>query len=279
VKARKTRKQRIKDALNGRVNWMDNKYVVPSVEKALRILYLLKEPDYRQSRLTDIAEALGIYKSTCFAILKTLQTGNLVIYDEESGLYRLGLGWLGLASSVFGQQTFLKVARAVMNDLAANIRKTCFLAMRSQEERFTIVEKAEGFTEIHVSFSLGRSLPIWAGASGKCFMAFMDPDEVEAILDKQQLTALTSNTITEIELYRQELAEIRKRGYATNYEETSIGTNVVAAPIFDERPIRLDEIGVTVRGAALRATQIAGGKVPSILQDYIPSTAWEETTP
>jgi DNA-binding IclR family transcriptional regulator len=268
---------------------MDNKYVVPSVEKALRILYFLKEPDRCQSRLTDIAEALGIYKSTCFTILKTLQSGNLVIYDEESGLYRLGLGWLGLASSVFGEQTFLKVARAVMNELAADIRKTCFLAMRSLDDRFTIVEKAEGFTEIHVSFSLGRSLPIWAGASGKCFMAFMDPDEVKAILDKRQLTALTSNTITEIELYRQELAEIRKRGYATNYEETSIGTNVAAAPIFDEtgrmvlalaasefsstlRPTRLDDIGVKVRDAALRATQIMGGKVPSSLQNHIPDT-------
>lgn len=268
---------------------MGNKYIVPSVEKALRILYLLKEPNYRQSRLTDIAEALGIYKSTCFAILKTLQSGNLVTYDEDSSRYSLGFGWLGLASVVSEERTFLKVAQAVMDELAADIRKTCFLAMRSLDDRFTIVEKAEGLTEIHVSFSLGRSLPIWAGASGKCFMAFLDPDEVEAILDKQRLSAFTANTITDIKLYEQELAEIRRRGYATNYEETSIGTNVVAAPIFDEtgrmvlalaaselsstlRPTRLDDIGVKVRDAALRATQIMGGKVPPNLQSYSPGT-------
>jgi DNA-binding IclR family transcriptional regulator len=61
----------------------------------------------------------------------------------------------------------------------------------------------------------------------------MSDEQVRAILGEGPLAASTPNTPTSVDRLLQELAEIRQRGYATNREESTIGSGGVAAPVVD----------------------------------------------
>jgi DNA-binding IclR family transcriptional regulator len=64
-------------------------------------------------------------------------------------------------------------------------------------------------------------------------LAYLPLPELEALLPKLELPALTPNTITNLGIFREELARVRERGYAIDDEQNEMGIRCVAAPVFD----------------------------------------------
>ena len=56
----------------------DNKYIVPAVEQAIRVLLCLAGSKQAHMGLTEICEEVRIHKSKAFGILHTLQRFSLV---------------------------------------------------------------------------------------------------------------------------------------------------------------------------------------------------------
>lgn len=77
--------------------------MVPAVERAIQILRYLAEAGAEGRTLTQIQRALGLNKSTCFYILRTLAEHRFVRYEEGDRRYRLGpeLVVLGLKAAEF----------------------------------------------------------------------------------------------------------------------------------------------------------------------------------
>ena len=71
-------------------------------------------------------------------------------------------------------------------------------------------------------------------ASGKVLLAALAEREVLRIV-RRGLVSYTERTITELEPLLEELARIRRRGYATAIGEYELGLNAVAAPVHDAR--------------------------------------------
>jgi DNA-binding IclR family transcriptional regulator len=59
----------------------------------------------------------------------------------------------------------------------------------------------------------------------------MDEEEIVKLINVKELRKYTENTITSIEKLREELATVRKQGYAFNKEESENGLRCVSAPI------------------------------------------------
>ena len=79
---------------------------------------------------------------------------------------------------------------------------------------------------------VGSRLPAHATSMGRAMLAFLPPEEVEAMLDEVELKAITSHTITSRTKLKRGLREIRNRGYAFNDQQMVEGVRGVAAPIF-----------------------------------------------
>jgi len=56
----------------------NDKYLVPAVEQALRVLFRMAQAESAHMNLTEICEKVGMHKSTAFCILHTLQKFGLV---------------------------------------------------------------------------------------------------------------------------------------------------------------------------------------------------------
>jgi DNA-binding IclR family transcriptional regulator len=109
-----------------------------------------------------------------------------------------------------------------------------------------------GEQELRLEMSLGVPSPLHAGGAGKAFLAFVPDHEVDAYLERQPLEALTERTVTDPARLRQELATIRRRGYAITVGERRAGAATVAAPVFDHDGHPVAVLGVA--GPAQRFT-------------------------
>ncbi|MCC8193801.1 MAG: hypothetical protein LIP28_04050, partial [Deltaproteobacteria bacterium] len=75
--------------------------------------------------------------------------------------------------------------------------------------------------------------PLWAGAAGKCLLAFADKGLVEEQLAKAR--PITPSTILDRETFMEELLRIRDAEEAISYGEREEGVISIAIPIFSAR--------------------------------------------
>jgi DNA-binding IclR family transcriptional regulator len=80
----------------------------------------------------------------------------------------------------------------------------------------------------------GRTTPLHCVASGKVLLAAVAEREVMRIA-RPGLAAHTERTITSLEALMEELARVRRRGYALAFSEWLEGTNGIAVPVVDAR--------------------------------------------
>lgn len=100
---------------------------VQSVDRALQILDILaREGD---AGVSEIAEEMGVHKSTVSRLVGSLVGRELVRQNSERGKYHLGFGILRLASSIPGRLSVVHEAREVLESLAALYKETVNLAV------------------------------------------------------------------------------------------------------------------------------------------------------
>jgi len=246
---------------------------VRSVDRAAALLLALGESQ-GEAGVTELARRLGLHKSTASRLLATLQRRGLVEQDDETGKYRLGIVVIRLAERAEKTLDLRGIAMPELERLARLTRETTGLGVLDGEQLLTVAQ-ADGPNLIAVGDWTGRSVPLHCVASGKVLMAALAEREVLRIV-RRGLNAHTERTITELEPLLEELARIRRRGYATAIGEYETGLNAVAAPVHDARgsviaavdvwgpafrvtPRRIPELVVQVREAAAAISVRLGG--------------------
>ncbi|MDH6436768.1 IclR family acetate operon transcriptional repressor [Streptomyces sp. SAI-144] len=199
---------------------------VQSVERAVSILQVLASQG--PSGVTEVAEALGIHKSTVFRLLATLESRGMVEQDTERGRYRIGYTMVELAAGASKVNDLSVLSHPICQELAAAVGDTVNVAIRDGDDVITI-DQAIGSAIMSIDW-LGKRSPIHATSAGKLFMAHMTPDEVAEILAKGPKT-YTPHTIVDPVRLAAELEAVREQGYAVTSEEHEIGLAAVAAPI------------------------------------------------
>lgn len=212
------------------------------IEKAVRVIEFLAQPGGARS-LKEVAAATGLVKSSAFRILYTLRELGYVDRDGE-GSYRLSLKVVGWSRAAAGQASLIRVARPHMERLRDELGESVWLAER-RGLRVYLVDVAESDHPLRLSLRLGDASPLHASAVGKAVAAFLRPVELASALDHKPLAAYTKNTITDRATLLAHLAEVRRRGYAVNDEETIEGAVLFGAPILDaaEQPFAAISVG------------------------------------
>ena len=87
------------------------------IVNVLRIIrcFTVEEP---QQGVTEIAEKVGLHKSSVSRILATLEQERVVERDEASRRYRLGLGLIAVAGPLLAELDVRRVALEDLQELA-----------------------------------------------------------------------------------------------------------------------------------------------------------------
>lgn len=210
---------------------MDDRYVIPSLDRAFLVLELLGQAS-RGLSLAELQRQSSIPKSTLFRILVTLQKRHCVVWDEQHRSYRLGSMLWKLGSSFLDQSDLYHAAASFMTDLAEKTRETIFLG-KIEEGEVVYLRRMESLKSVTVVKKLGQRVPVHCTATGMVMLAFMPRDEAEAMIDAHDLASYNTATVTDRSALLKRLEDIRKVGYAVVDGEFNKELLCISAPVFD----------------------------------------------
>lgn len=203
---------------------MEEKPLVRAVERALDVLLcFVKE---KELSLTELAQRTSLHKSTVHRLLASLEHKGFVTRDPVTEKYRLGLRIWELSANLLRGDDPASILLPEMERLRDQLGETVSLYIRDGLDRIRI-QAVQSLQAIRRVAPLGVRLPLYVGASSKVLVAFGEPDLVNKVLaDPSCPPALNK------EQFRQQLADIRRLGYATSVEEREPGAAAVAVPVF-----------------------------------------------
>jgi DNA-binding IclR family transcriptional regulator len=207
------------------------RYRIQAIERAVSILNAFSPAD-PELGVTELAERLGLHKSTVHRFMVNLDAAGLVERNPRTGRYRLGLRIFELGGLVMQQMNLWDEALPFLEGLVHDSGETGHLAVLDGGEAIYI-ERVEARRALRVPSAIGRGYPAHATNLGKVLLADLPRERVEEIVAERGLAAYTPHTITDLEGLEAELERIRVLGYAIDNEEYDEGLRCIGAPVRD----------------------------------------------
>lgn len=203
-------------------------YPIESVDNALRLLLsLLEQPTMTVS---DASEMLGVAPSTAHRLLAMLQYRGFVGQDAATRHYGAGPVLVKLGLAAVRDIDLRRAARPILERLSAEVDETVNLCILHDTE-IVFVDCVETSQIVRVGSRTGISLPAHVASGGKVLLAEMSREELRELYPEPRLKKLTPQSLSKRTDLERELAEVRARGYATNFEESETDLNAVAVAI------------------------------------------------
>lgn len=185
-----------------------------------------------QLGVTQLARRVGVGKSTAHRVIWTLVQEGLLEKVEETGLFRLTAAMRSLGASAETAQRLHEASTLPLDRLRTATHGTLQIAILDGVD-VLYVERREGPGAIPVFRSVGARNAAHATSSGKVLLAFLPPEQQNQAVASMRLTAKTPRTITSARALLEELATVRRHGYAENRGESQPDMCSIAAPIRD----------------------------------------------
>jgi len=223
---------------------------VRSVDRAAALLVCLGDTDGAVS-VTDLSHALDLHKSTVSRLLSTLERRGLVEQDPETGHFHLGVGIIRLAQTAERTLDLRSIAQPELERLAQVTHETVSLEVFNGVSSAVAICQIDGPNLTPMPDITGRPVAMHAIAAGKVLLASL-PERTVLGIARRGLVSYTQRTITDPRSLLEELAAVRRRGYALGLGEWDERINAVAVPVCDARGTVIAT--VVVWGAAARVT-------------------------
>jgi IclR family transcriptional regulator, KDG regulon repressor len=205
---------------------------VSAVRSATRILraFSIAEPELG---VTELARRLGLSKAGVHHLLATLVEERMIERDPVSRRYRLSIKMFELGTRVAISGQLHRAATVPLDHLHFTTSATVQVGILDDAE-VVYIERRESQATLRTFEAVGHRNVAHATSTGKVLLAFLPPDEMMARIANRPLVPLTPHTITQLPALLDQLRDVRRRGYAEQLNESSIGVASVAAPIRDD---------------------------------------------
>jgi DNA-binding IclR family transcriptional regulator len=195
----------------------------------------------------QLAQELHLPPATLYRALSGLTKHGLVQQSEESGQYQLGTEFYRLVLKVQAEFALRNVGVPIMQELVAQCNEAAFLGFYDAARlAMMFVAVIDSSHPLRYVVPMHEWIPVHAGASGLAVMAFLPAAERRAIVARRGLPRLTETTITDPRRLEDELAKVRRRGYAFSRGQRTKGAVAIAAPIWGPSGRILGELNLSV---------------------------------
>ena len=173
------------------------------------------------------------------------------LYRTRNGLAKHGLEpgseSYRLALKVQPHVALRNAAMPVMQELVAKCNEAAFLGFYDASRlQMMFVAVINSNHPLRYVVPLNEWIPVHAGASGLAVMAFLSEAERRAVVEQRGLARITDATITEPRVLEDELAKVRRRGYALSRGQRTKGAVAIAAPIWGPNGHIVGELNLSV---------------------------------
>lgn len=199
---------------------------VPAVVRAAAMLRLLSTASGPLG-VNQIARELDIIPSTCLHILRALAGEGLVAVDPATKRYRLGLEVLNLAKAAL-RGSISDQAQPYLDEIVRKFKVTALAVSLSEPEHYIVTAKSNAPHSIRLQVDLGSRFPALVSATGRCVAAYsaLPPRALRA-----QFERLRWHRAPPYEDWLEQVADVRRQGFAVDDGYYINGIHIIAAPI------------------------------------------------
>lgn len=180
--------------------------------------------------LTELADELGLCKTTVYGLVRTLCSVGFVERDDETRRYRLGAALLHMGSSYLHGNELRTRALGWADRLAVRTGQSVGVGT-AHDAQVLIVHHVTRSDDGWQQFRIGSLVPAHATAMGKILLAHHS--RMREHLRCRDLPAYTDTTIVDQTQLDRELGEIRRQGWSVERGELISGHVSIAVPISD----------------------------------------------
>jgi DNA-binding IclR family transcriptional regulator len=213
-----------------------------SVDNALQVLELLST---RPSiRVIEVAEHLGVARSTAHRILTALLARGFVVQDAHK-IYRVGPAIERFGRpQIAGPRVTKELVHPHLERLATQVGETCHVAvLEGNGTRF--VDSVESFHALRVGTRTGMLLPAHKTAIGVALLAELPLSALRSIYPRG-LTGDANEARQTLQTLERKIRAVRKNGFATNIGESDSGIAAVGMCLRDPHGRAFAGIAVAV---------------------------------
>lgn len=236
-----------------------------SVQKAIALLRATAGSTDGAS-VSALARAAGLPRATALRLVQTMEREGLLLRVPQADRVLLGPEFVRLARQVDMGTLLREVARGRLGELSEALRETVTLSVVAPDGALDLVYQVAGPHHLVPRSWLGQRFPLHASSSGKLLLSTYDEQRLERFLG-DPLPALTPHTITTKRALRQELDQIRARGYATTVDELEEGLAGVSVGIFGESGALVGAINIS--GLSQRLDPAARRRAVEHMRDVV----------
>lgn len=188
-----------------------NEADVKSARRVVEIFQLFAE-QREALPLATISKRLALPKSSCLALLKTLEANGYLYRMHESADYYPTRRIFDEARVIVDNDPLLSNLRPVLQELCGATGETVFLATRTGHQSHYLEVVQSGQT-LRFAATVGEKRPLHIGAAGQALLGAMDEDARNQLIDELTFEQFTPSTVTTKSRYRRMIEQGLQRGW------------------------------------------------------------------
>jgi IclR family pca regulon transcriptional regulator len=221
------------------------------------------DADHREMSLSEVATAAGLARPTARRLLLTLEELGFVRSSGSS--YVLTPKVLTLGMAYVGALGLWDIARPHLEALVTRTGESSSMAQLDGSD-IVYVARVSVPKLIALRVDIGTRFPAVQTSQGKVLLAALSPDDLAATLAEPSRSGLPPYIGRSPDQLRDELTEIRARGWALADEELAPGVRSVAVPVRDRNGVVQAAMNVTVHAAETTTERLLGEHLPLLLR-------------
>lgn len=183
----------------------------------------------RELSVTEIARRCAMPKSTAHRIVDSMRHCGLLEQDATRERYRLGIKLFEYGSVVLSNMDLHRVAGPFIEALTKRAGESAHLCVFNGSHMLLVQRSLRPNSSNNTTITMEESA-CYSSSVGKATLAFQSDAVIQRIIEAG-LVPLTPNTITDAKALREQLSEVRERGYAIDDREHEPDVRCVGAPI------------------------------------------------
>jgi len=204
---------------------------IRSLSRGLAVIRAF-DGDRPSQTLSEVSRTTGLSRAAARRCLLTLEDLGYVSVSEHR--FALTPKILEIGYAYLSSVSLPQLAQRHLEHVAGEAGESASVAVLEGRDVVYLARVAKSRI-MTVAINVGTRFPAYATSLGRALLAGLEPEALDAYLDRHDLEALTPRTITDPAILHEELERVRRQGYALVDQELEPGLRSIAVPIRDQQ--------------------------------------------
>lgn len=202
---------------------------IQSINRASLIIEAIAKHNNSIS-LTELSKIVDLHKSTVHRILKTLIDIGYVHQTKIDSHYELTIKLFEIGSSVIRNNNLTTIAKPYLRRLRDLSGEVVHLVVSDGNE-IVYIDKVESLHTLRMHSYIGKRSPMYCTAVGKAILSQQSSDQIETYWASITPKKHTTNTIIELETFKEELDQIKANAISYDNQEYDNGIRCIGTTL------------------------------------------------